>query len=45
MRADDRMVAWAFNAKVTRWGPIWRDDELDIGHWDVNDMTEVVEEA
>lgn len=44
--ADDRMVAWAFNAKVNPMGArLGAMMSSDIGHWDVNDMTEVVEEA
>ena len=44
--ADDRMVAWAFNTKVNPMGArLGAMMSSDIGHWDVNDMTEVVEEA
>jgi len=44
--ADDRMVAWAFNTKVNPMGVrLGAMMSSDIGHWDVNDMTEVVEEA
>ena len=44
--ADDRMVAWAFNAKVNPMGArLGAMMSSDIGHWDVNDMSEVVEEA
>jgi hypothetical protein len=40
------MVAWAFNAKVNPMGVrLGAMMSSDIGHWDVNDMTEVVEEA
>ena len=44
--ADDRMVAWAFDGKVNPMGvKLGAMMSSDIGHWDVNDMTEVVEEA
>ena len=40
------MVAWAFNDKVNPMGvKLGAMMSSDIGHWDVNDMTEVVEEA
>jgi predicted TIM-barrel fold metal-dependent hydrolase len=44
--ADDPVNAWAFNTKVNPFGA--RLKVLfgsDIGHWDVPDITEVVEEA
>jgi hypothetical protein len=44
--ADDRMVAGAFNSRVNPMGiRLGAMMSSDIGHWDVNDMTEVVEEA
>jgi hypothetical protein len=44
--ADDRMVAWAFDSKVNPMGArLGAMMSSDIGHWDVTDMTEVVEEA
>ena len=44
--ADDRMVAWAFNRKVNPMGVrLNAMMSSDIGHWDVNDMNEVVEET
>lgn len=44
--ADDRMVAWAFNSKVNPMGArLNAMMSSDIGHWDVSDMTEVVEET
>jgi hypothetical protein len=44
--ADDPMVAWAFNSKVNPMGvKLKAMMSSDIGHWDVTDMSEVVEEA
>jgi len=44
--ADDPMVAWAFNSKVNPMGVKFKAMmSSDIGHWDVTDMNEVVEEA
>ncbi len=44
--ADDPMNAWAFNRKVNPFGvQLKAIFSSDIGHWDVPDMTEVVEEA
>jgi predicted TIM-barrel fold metal-dependent hydrolase len=44
--ADDRMVAWAFNNKVNPMGVrLNAMMSSDIGHWDVTDMREVVEET
>ena len=44
--ADDPMNAWAFNAKVNPLGAKLKAVfSSDIGHWDVPDMREVVEEA
>jgi predicted TIM-barrel fold metal-dependent hydrolase len=44
--ADDPMNAWAFNTKVNPFGSRLKAIfSSDIGHWDVPDMTEVVEEA
>jgi predicted TIM-barrel fold metal-dependent hydrolase len=44
--ADDPMNAWAFNAQVNPFGARLKAIfSSDIGHWDVPDMTEVVEEA
>ena len=44
--ADDPMVAWAFNAKTNPMGvKLKAMMSSDIGHWDVTDMSEVVEEA
>ncbi len=44
--ADDPMVAWAFNSKVNPMGVrIKAMMSSDIGHWDVSDMSEVLEEA
>ena len=44
--ADDPLVAWAFREDVNPFGarlrPIFGSD---ISHWDVQDMTEPVEEA
>jgi hypothetical protein len=40
------MVAWAFNSKVNPMGvKLKAMMSSDIGHWDVTDMNEVVEEA
>jgi hypothetical protein len=40
------MVAWAFNSKVNPMGVKFKAMmSSDIGHWDVTDMNEVVEEA
>jgi len=44
--ADDSINAWAFNTKVNPFGA--RMNAMlgsDIGHWDVTDMTTVIEEA
>ena len=44
--ADDRMNAMAFNTKVNRFGKrLNAVFSSDIGHFDVPDMTRVVEEA
>ena len=44
--ADDPMNAWAFNTKVNPLGARLKAVfSSDIGHWDVPDMREVVEEA
>ncbi len=44
--ADDPMVAWAFNSNVNPMGMKFKAMmSSDIGHWDVTDMNEVVEEA
>ncbi len=44
--ADDRTVAWAFDTKVNPMGVrLGAMMSSDIGHWDVDDMTEVVAEA
>ncbi|HVO93436.1 MAG TPA: amidohydrolase family protein [Terriglobales bacterium] len=44
--ADDPMVAWAFNARTNPMGVKFKAMmSSDIGHWDVTDMNEVVEEA
>ena len=44
--ADDPMVRTAFNAKVNPFGArLNAVFSSDIGHWDVPDMTEVLEEA
>ena len=44
--ADDPMNAWAFNSKVNPLGAKLKAVfSSDIGHWDVPDMREVVEEA
>ena len=44
--ADDPMAAWAFNSKVNPFGSHLKAImSSDIGHWDVTDMNEVVEEA
>lgn len=44
--ADDPMVAWAFNAKTNPMGvKLKAMMSSDIGHWDVTEMNEVVEEA
>jgi predicted TIM-barrel fold metal-dependent hydrolase len=44
--ADDPLVAWAFNTKVNPLGAKLRPlFGSDISHWDVQDMTEPVEEA
>ena len=40
------MNAWAFNTKVNPYGAKLRAVlSSDIGHWDVTDMTDVLEEA
>ena len=44
--ADDRINAWAFDTKVNPFGAkLHAVFSSDIGHWDVPDMTEVLEEA
>jgi len=44
--SDDPITAWAFNTKVNPFGARLKTlFSSDIGHWDVQDMTEVVEEA
>ena len=44
--ADDPMNVWAFNGRVNPFGARLRPMlSSDIGHWDVPDMTKVVEEA
>ncbi|MSQ25468.1 MAG: amidohydrolase [Dehalococcoidia bacterium] len=44
--ADDPMNAWAFNTKVNPQGARLKAFfSTDIGHWDVDDMSGVVEEA
>ncbi len=44
--ADDPMAAWAFNTKINPLGARLKAMmSSDIGHWDVTDMKEVVEEA
>jgi hypothetical protein len=44
--ADDPMNAWAFDTKTNPFGARLRAIfSSDIGHWDVPDMTEVLEEA
>ena len=44
--ADDPMTAWAFNRNVNPFGVQLRATlGSDLGHWDVPDMREVVEEA
>lgn len=44
--ADDPMNTWAFNKKVNPFGAQLKAIfSSDIGHWDVPDMREVVEEA
>ncbi len=44
--ADDPMVTWAFNERINPFGARLRAMfSSDIGHWDVPDMTRVVEEA
>ncbi len=44
--ADDPINAWAFNAKLNKLGARLKAMfSSDIGHWDVPDMTRVVEEA
>lgn len=44
--ADDPMNALAFNTKINKFGARLKAIfSSDIGHWDVPDMTEVVEEA
>jgi predicted TIM-barrel fold metal-dependent hydrolase len=44
--ADDASVAWAFDARVNPQGVKLRAMfSSDIGHWDVPDMAEIVEEA
>ncbi len=44
--ADDRMNAWAFNTTVNPFGAkLHAVFSSDIGHWDVPDMREVLEEA
>ncbi|MBI3951646.1 MAG: amidohydrolase family protein [Acidobacteria bacterium] len=44
--ADDPINAWAFNSRVNPFGARLKIIlGSDIGHWDVPDMTEVIEEA
>jgi predicted TIM-barrel fold metal-dependent hydrolase len=44
--ADDPLNAWAFNTRVNPFGARLKTIMgSDIGHWDVPDMTEVLEEA
>ncbi|MDH3444871.1 MAG: amidohydrolase family protein, partial [Deltaproteobacteria bacterium] len=44
--ADDPMAAWAFNSKINPMGARLKAMmSSDIGHWDVAEMKEVVEEA
>jgi predicted TIM-barrel fold metal-dependent hydrolase len=44
--ADDPMNAWAFDTRVNRFGAkLHAIFGSDIGHWDVRDMREVVEES
>ena len=44
--ADDPINAWAFNRKVNPFGARLKTVlGSDIGHWDVTDMSEVLEEA
>ena len=44
--ADDRLAAWAFDTKKNPFGArLNATFSSDIGHWDVPDMTEVLEEA
>jgi hypothetical protein len=44
--ADDRINAWAFDTKINPFGAkLHAVFSSDIGHWDVPDMTEVLEEA
>jgi predicted TIM-barrel fold metal-dependent hydrolase len=44
--ADDPINAWAFNSKVNPFGARLKTVlGSDIGHWDVTDMSEVLEEA
>ena len=44
--ADDPMAAWAFNSKVNPFGARLKAMmSSDIGHWDVKEMKEVIEEA
>ena len=44
--ADDPLAAWAFNAKTNPMGARLKAMmSSDIGHWDVTDMKEVVQEA
>lgn len=44
--ADDPMVAWGFSDKINPMGAKLRSMfGSDIGHWDVQDLTEPVEEA
>ncbi len=44
--ADDRSVAWAFNTRLNPFGEKIRVVfGSDIGHWDVTDVGEVVQEA
>jgi predicted TIM-barrel fold metal-dependent hydrolase len=44
--ADDPMAAWAFNTKTNPMGARLKAMmSSDIGHWDVTDMKEVVDEA
>lgn len=43
--ADDPMVAWAFNEKLNNGQKLKAMFSSDLGHWDVADMTEILEEA
>jgi len=44
--ADDRMVGWAFDERINPMGSRLRAMfSSDMGHWDVPDMAEILEEA